>query len=149
MITRIHRGSSWIPQSHLVFDSNRGPRSAGHKPEDRAQSCASERKLHLVSPATKKEGTKFENHPERNRLPNNLPTVRCVRSVLDKANRYENALRGDVRSIAIYMHISTYCGFFLPFLVNLNFFKPLLNNNKHTNQETDNYVLNETQVTLL
>ena len=38
-----------------------------------------------------------------------------------------------MRSKAIYMHISTYYGFFLPFLLNIKFFKCLLNNNKHAN----------------
>ena len=58
---------------------------------------------------------------------------------LDKVDRHESALRGDVRSKAIYMYISTYYGFFLPLLLNLNFFKLLLTNNKHTNRESDNY----------
>ena len=65
-----------ISQGHLIIDSQSGPRSAGQKPEDRAQSCDSERKLHLVTPSTKKECTTFAKHPERNRLPNSVPTVR-------------------------------------------------------------------------
>jgi len=44
-----------------------------------------------------------------------------------------------VRSKAIYMHISTYYDFFLPFLLNVNFFKILSNNNKHMNRELFNY----------
>ena len=65
-----------ISQGHLIIDSQSGPRSAGQKPEDRAQSCDSERTLHLVTPSAKKEGTTFANHPKRNRLPNSLLLVR-------------------------------------------------------------------------
>ena len=68
---------------------------------------------------------------------------------LDKANRYETALRGDVRSKAIYEHISTYYGFFLPFFINQNFFKLLSTNNKQTHWKSANSVWNKTQVTLL
>ena len=138
-----------ISQGHLIIDSQSGPRSAGQKPEDRAQSCDSERTLHLVFPSTKKKGSTFANQPEINRLPNSLPSVRWVRSALDKTDRHETALRGDVRSKAIYVHISTYYGFFLPFFLILNFFKLLSNNNKHTNLESAKYVLNETQVNLM
>ena len=58
---------------------------------------------------------------------------------LDKVDRHESALRGDVRSKAIYMYISTYYGFFLSFMLNLKFYKPLSVNNKHRNLESDNY----------
>ena len=38
-----------------------------------------------------------------------------------------------MRSKAIYMYISTYYDFFLPFSLNLNFLKLLSTNNKHMN----------------